>query len=99
MAESGVAIGGGVLDVKEEGEGVAGGVVGGDVVVGERGGWSSGGAGRRAVFSMQRGRTGEASALSITIAHGTRCVWILVQSAARVEECGARNARDRQQRA
>lgn len=47
--------------------------------------WS--GVGRRAVLatdSVQRGRTGEASAQSITISHGTRCVLGLVQSATRV---------------
>lgn len=39
--------------------------------------WS--GVGRRAVLatdSVQRGRTGEASAQSITISHSTRCVWV-----------------------
>jgi hypothetical protein len=36
--------------------------------------------------SVQRGRTGEASAQSITISHSTRRVLGLVQSAARVEE-------------
>ena len=49
--------------------------------------WS--GVGRRAVLatdSVQRGRTGEASAQSITISHSTRRVLGLVQSAARVEE-------------
>lgn len=62
--------GGGVLGVGGEGEGVAGGVVGGDVVVGEWGGWSSRGVDGRAGDSVQRGKTDEASAQSITIAHG-----------------------------
>lgn len=97
MAKSGVAAGGGVRGVKDEGEGVAGGVVVGGDVVGERGGWSSRGVGGRAGDSVQRGRTGEASeasAQSITIAHSTQCVWSLVQGGARLEECSTRNARD-----
>lgn len=69
MADSGVALDGGVREVREEGEGVTVGVVGGDVVVGERGGWSSRGAGGCAGDSVQRGRAGEASAQAITIAH------------------------------
>lgn len=77
MAGRGVLTGGGgVLGMGGEGEGVAGGVVGGDVVVGEWGGWSSRGVDGRAGDSVQRGKTDEASAQSITIAHG---VWILVR--------------------
>lgn len=86
-------MGGGVLEAEGRGEGVAGGVVCGGAVLGERGvaglrvEWS--GVGRRAVLatdSVQRGRTGEASAQSITISHSTRCVLGLVQSATRVPE-------------
>lgn len=92
MAKSGVAAGGGVLGIEGEGEGVAGEVVGGDVVVGERGGWSSRVVGVRAGASvLQRGRTDEASAQSITIAHS---VWRWVQGGAPLEECSTRNARD-----
>lgn len=94
MADEGVVAGSGVLGVRGEGEGVAGGVVGGDVVVGERGGWSSRGVdGRAGDNSVQRGRTDElnASAQSITIAHS---VWDVVRSGALLEECSVRNARD-----
>jgi hypothetical protein len=94
MADDGVVAGGGVLRVRGEGEGVAGGVVGGDVVVGERGGWSSRGVdGRAGDNSVQRGRTNElnGSAQSITIAHS---VWDAVRSGALLEECSVRNARD-----
>mgnify|MGYP004507648983 CR=1 FL=1 len=94
MAESGVVADGEVLGVRGEGEGVAGGVVGGDVVVGERGGWFSGGVDGRAGDRVQRGRTDEASAQSITIAHSSQCVWCLVLGGALLEECSARNARD-----
>lgn len=62
MVESGVETGGGVLEVRGEDEGVAGGVEGGDAVVGERGGWSSRGVDRRAGVSVQRGRADEANA-------------------------------------
>lgn len=70
MAE-GVEIGGGVLEGRVEDEGAAGGVEGGDAVVGERGGWSSRGVDKRAGFSVQRGSADDASAQSITIAHST----------------------------
>ena len=70
MAASGVDTGGGVLEMRGEDEGVASGVEGGDAVVGERGGWSSRGVDRRAGVSVQRGSAEDASAQSITIAHG-----------------------------
>lgn len=69
MAGGGVrAGGGGVVGVRGaggEGEGVAGGVVGGDVVVGERGGWSSRGVEGGAGGSVQRGRADEASSAAL----------------------------------
>lgn len=71
MAASGVEAGGGVLEVRGVDEGVAGGIEGGDAVVGERGGWSSRGVDRRAGVSVQRGSADDASAQSITIAHST----------------------------
>lgn len=83
MADEGVVADGKVLGEREEGEGVAGGVVGGDVVVGERGGWSSRGVdGRAGDNSVQRGRTDgtEASAQSITIAHGMWTWYGMVRS-------------------
>lgn len=54
MAESRVAAGGGVLEVRGEDEGVAGDVEGGDAVVGERGGCSSCDVYKRAGVRVQR---------------------------------------------
>lgn len=75
MAASDGASGGGVLEVRGEDEGVAGGVEGGDAVVGERVGWLV--AGPRVVLTStlgvraQRGSADDASAQSITIGHST----------------------------
>jgi hypothetical protein len=71
MASVGVATGVGMLEGRGEDEGVAGGVEGGDAVVGERGGWSSRGVDGRDGGSGQRGSADDASARSITIAHST----------------------------
>lgn len=61
-AGDGLAGGGGPGVRGEDGsEGAAGGVVGGDVVVGERGGWSSRGVDGRAGGRVQRGGTDGAS--------------------------------------